>query len=247
MPFGTDLPKTALEDLRRIFAAIWLFRFLLPALGINLPKGATLQAGTLNTNLNLNGPTNRLVTTGNVGLFGAKLAGFDLGSKMSAVSSLAGIQTGKDLQIEKLTSNLQMAPSGLKADNVLAAIPSLGKLVGGGTIDSKNNLDFKMAATLTNAAGAAGNPVSGAIGMLSKVTGGGGGCKSGTTVPFMIQGTTSDPKFVPDVGGLAAGMLKSQLGCPGGVVPGATKGQSPADALSGVTGLFGNKKNPKKP
>ena len=61
----------------------------LPALGINLPKGASLQAGTLNANLNLTGPTNKLVTTGNVGLFSAKLAGFDLGSKMSAVSSLA--------------------------------------------------------------------------------------------------------------------------------------------------------------
>jgi AsmA protein len=116
----------------------------LPALGINLPKGATLQAGTLNANLNLTGPTNKLVTTGNVGLFGAKLAGFDLGSKMSAISSLTGIKTGKDLEIEKLTTNLRMAPDGLKADNFLAVIPSLGNLAGAGTIDSKNNLYFKM-------------------------------------------------------------------------------------------------------
>src|ERR1700732_3422251 len=35
----------------------------LPALGINVPKGASLQAGTLSTNLNLAGPTNKLVTT----------------------------------------------------------------------------------------------------------------------------------------------------------------------------------------
>jgi hypothetical protein len=33
------------------------------------------------------------------------------------------------------------------------------------------------------------------------------------TIPFLIQGTTSDPEFVPDVGGIAAGVLKSQLGC----------------------------------
>jgi len=219
----------------------------LPALGINLPKGATIQGGTLNANLNLRGPTNKLVTTGNVGLYGAKLAGFDLGSKMSAVSSLAGIKTGKDLEIEKLTSDLQMAPSGLKADNFLAVIPSLGKLVGGGTVDSKNNLDFKMAATLTHALGAAASPVSGAAGMLGGITGGGrggGGCKDGTTVPFLIQGTTSDPKFVPDVGGLAAGMLKSQLGCAGGGATGAVAGQKPADALSGIGGLFGKKKKP---
>jgi AsmA protein len=218
----------------------------LPALGIHLPKGASLQGGTLNTNLHLTGPTNKLVTTGSVGLFGAKLAGFDLGSKMSAVSSLAGIKTGRDLEIEKLTTDLQMAPSGLKADNFLAVIPSLGRLVGGGTIDAKNNLDFKMAATLTQGVGAAGSPVSGAAGVLGGLTGGGrgGGCKGGTTVPFLIQGTTSDPKFVPDVGGLAAGMLKSELGCAGGVASGAATGQKPADALSGIGGLFGKKKKP---
>src|SRR5487761_1802959 len=228
---GQNLPARDLES-------------FLPALGINLPKGATLQAGTLNANLNLNGPTNKLVTTGNVGLFGAKLAGFDLGSKMSAISTLAGIRTGKDLQIEKLTTNLQMAPTGLKAEIFLMVIPSLGKLVGGGTIDSKNNLDFKMAGTLTNALGAAGSPVSGTVGLLSKFTGGGSGCKSGMTVPFLVQGTTSNPRFLPDVRGLAAGMLKSQLGCAGGVVSGATKGQSPAGALGGLQGLFGKKKKP---
>ncbi|PYU45006.1 MAG: hypothetical protein DMG53_15250 [Acidobacteria bacterium] len=53
----------------------------LPALGIHLPKGASLQAGTLNSSLNLTGPTNKLVITGNVGLFNGVLAGFDLGSR----------------------------------------------------------------------------------------------------------------------------------------------------------------------
>jgi AsmA protein len=216
----------------------------LPALGIHLPKGATLQAGTLSTNLTLTGPTNKLVTTGTVGLVGAKLAGFDLGSKMSAISSLTGVHTGKDLEIEKLTTNLRMVPDGLKADHFIAVVPSLGNLAGAGTVDSKNNLDFKMAATLTNALGVAGSPVSSAAGAIGKLTGGGGGCKSGTTVPFMIQGTTSDPKFVPDVGGLAANMLKSQLNCVGSAVPGTTSGQSPADALGGLAGLFGKKKKP---
>jgi AsmA protein len=214
----------------------------LPALGINLPKGTSLQAGSLDTNLDVVGPTNKLVTAGNVGLFAAKLAGFDLGSKMSAISSLAGVKTGKDLEIQKLATNLRMAPEGLKADNFLAVVPSLGNLVGAGTIDARNNLDFKMAATLTNALGTAASPVSGAAGMLGKMTGGGSGCKGGTKVPFMIQGTTADPKFVPDVGGLAAGMLKSQLGCVGGVSSGVTKGQTPAAAVSGLKGLFGQKK-----
>jgi AsmA protein len=214
----------------------------LPALGIDLPKGSSLQAGTLNANLNLTGPTNKLVTTGNVGLFGAKLADFDLGSKMSSISALTGLKTGKDLQIEKLTTNLQMAPDGLKAEKFLAVIPALGNLAGDGTIDSKNNLDFKMAATLSNTLGA-GSPVSSAVGLLGKIAGGANGCKGGVTVPFLIQGTTSDPKFVPDVRGLAAGMLKSQAGCSGSSASGTTKGKNPSGILQGITGLFGKKKN----
>jgi AsmA protein len=220
----------------------------LPALGINVPKGASLQAGTLSTNLNLAGPTNKLVTTGTVGLFNAKLAGFDLGSKLSAISSLTGVKTGSDLVIEKMTSNLRMAPEGLQAENFNAVVPAVGTLVGGGTINSKNALDFKMAATLTDVLGAVGSPVGSAGALLGKFAGGGSkNCKSQTTVPFQIQGTTSDPKFIPDVGGLAAGMLKSQLGCVGGAIPGAIPGANgsqanPADALGQLGGLLKKKK-----
>ena len=62
----------------------------------------------------------------------------------------------------------------------------------------------------------------------------------------MIQGTTADPKFIPDVGGLAAGMLKSQLGCAGGATAAGTKAapQTPADAVNALGGLLGKKKNP---
>jgi AsmA protein len=220
----------------------------LPAIGVNLPKGASLNAGTLSTNLNIKGPTDRLVTDGTIGLFNAKLEGFDLGSKMSAVSALTGLKTGKDLDIEKMTTNVHMAPNGLRAENFLAVVPSVGNLAGGGTLDSKNNLDFKMAATLTGGAiGAIGG--AGVGGVLGGVLGGnkGAGCKGGgTTIPFMIEGTASDPKFVPDVGGAAASMLKSQLGCAGGSLPnvGKTGGQTPADAINSLGGLFGKKKKP---
>lgn len=214
----------------------------LPALGIHVPKGASIQGGTLSANLTLSGPTNKLVTTGNVGLYSAKLVGFDLGSKMSAISALTGVQTGKDLNIEKLTTNLRITPAGLRAENFLAVVPALGNLVGAGTVDSRNNLDFKMAATLKNAVGVAGSSASSAANLLSQITGGGGstagGCKSDITVPFLVKGTTADPQFVPDVGGIAAGFLKSQLGCAGRAVPGTNLGQTPADPLSGLTGLF---------
>jgi AsmA protein len=217
----------------------------LPALGIILPKGTSLQAGTLNADLNLAGPLSKLITTGDAGLFNGKLAGFDLGSKMSGIASLAGIKSGKDLEIEKLTTNLRMAPDGLKAENFVAVVPAVGNLSGAGTIDSKNNLDFKMAATLTSTLGDVGSPVSDVGGLFGKAKGGGGGCKSGTTVPFQIQGTTADPKFIPDVGGLAAGMFKSQLGCAAGLGASGAKdaGKAPADAVKGLGGLF-KKKQP---
>jgi AsmA protein len=217
----------------------------LPALGIILPKGTSLEAGTLNADLNLTGPLSKLITAGSVGLFNGKLAGFDLGSKMSSIASLAGIKSGKDLDIEKLTTNLHMAPNGLQAENFIAVVPAVGNLSGAGTVDSKNNLDFKMVAALSSTLGAAGSPVSDLGGLLGKGAGG-GGCKSGTTVPFQIKGTTADPKFIPDVGGLAAGMLKSELGCAGGLTSGTTKGagQTPADAVNALGGLFKKKKPP---
>ena len=240
----------------------------LPALGIHMPSGASLQAGTLNTNLELSGPTNKLVTSGTVGMFNAKLVGFDLGSKLAGVSKLVGLNTGKDLDIEKMTTNLHMAPTGIEAQNFQALVPSLGTLVGNGTIDAKNNLDFKMAATLKNAiggaAGAAGNAATGAAsdalgGLLGKVTGGAGGaaggllgnCKnasggSGPTLPFQIKGTTSDPKFIPDVGGVAAGMLKSQLSCFGGGSQAKAspqqQQQNPNNPIDAIGGLFKKKK-----
>ncbi len=212
----------------------------LPAIGIKMPSGASIQGGTLSANLNLVGPTSNLVTAGSAGVYNVRLAGFDLGSKMSALSSLTGLKTGKDLDIEKMTSNLRMTRDGLRAENFVAVIPALGNIVGAGTIDAKNDLDFKMAATLKNGLAAAASPVSMATGVLGQLTGGtvGGACKNvGITVPFQIKGTTADPKFVPDVGGIAAGMFKSQLGCAGG---GATKNgntqnsSSPASALGGL-------------
>jgi AsmA protein len=232
----------------------------LPALGIHLPKGASLQSGMLNSDLVLTGPTNRVVTTGTVGLFNGVLANFDLGSKMSSVASLAGIKSGKDLNIEKLTSNVRMAPTGIQADNFLAVLPTIGNLTGAGTVDAKNVLNFKMLATLTkeasSAAGSAAggaNSAAGALGgILGTVTGGsvgGGGCSSGggLKIPFQIEGTTSDPKFIPDVGGLAKDLFKSELGCLGGKSSaGATKapgqGQNPADAVNNALGGLFKKK-----
>ena len=211
-----------------------------PAVGIHLPNGASIESGTLSENLTMAGPTTNLVTSGNAGIFSVKLAGFDLGSKMSSISAITGLKSGKDLDIEKMTSNLRMTRDGLRADNFIAVLPAFGQIVGAGTIDAANHLDFKMAATLKSGIANVANPT----GALTSVLGGGAssGCKNGVTVPFKIEGTTADPKFVPDVGGVAAGMLKTQLGCAGSGLTGAKNlnptNLSPTNPASAIGGLF---------
>lgn len=201
----------------------------LPALGVVLPKGSFLQQGTLSANLNAEGPTDRLVTVGNIGLYSAKLAGFDLGSKMSAISALTGAKSGPDTSIQKFTSNVRIAPEGIRAEAIDLVMPALGTVTGGGTMSAENNLDFKMVAALS-----ASNGLTSAVGGL---LGGGGG--KGQRIPFRIQGTTADPKFVPDMGGAVAGMAQGALGnLAGNLTKGKKPGQGVADVLGG---LFGKK------
>lgn len=237
---GQGLPATDLES-------------FLPALGINLPEGSKLTAGTLSTNLHVTGPTNKLVTDGPIGLYNGKLSGFDLGQKMSGVAALAGIKTGKDLDIEKLTSNVHLSPTGLKAENVNLVVPSLGTVVGGGTLDSANNINFNAVATVSSAmvSNAASSMGGNALG---GVLGGGANCQNGgIKVPFQIHGTASNPQFVPDVGGATASLLKSELSCAGGTgnVQGIASGLAggntgnTSDVVNQLGGLLGGKK--KKP
>src|SRR6516162_5120797 len=235
---GEGMPATDLES-------------FLPALAINVPQGSRLTAGTLTTNLHVTGPTDKLVTDGNIGLFNGKLSGFDLGQKMSGVAALAGIKTGQDLVIEKMTSDVHMATTGIKADNINLVVPSLGTVVGGGTLDAKNNMNFNMVATVNSAvvSTAAASVGGGAVG---QVLGGGTNCKGGAIkVPFQIHGTTANPQFAPDVGGAAASLLKSQLSCAGGAtnltqgLAGAAGSGGTANTVNQLTGLLGGKK--KKP
>ena len=239
---GEGLPATDLES-------------FLPALGINLPDKSRLSAGTMNTNLHVSGPTDKLVTDGTIGLFNGKLAGFDLGKKLSGIGALAGIKSGSDLVIEKFTTDLHMATTGLRADNLDAVVPALGSMVGNGTVDAKNNLDFKLVATVNNpvATAAAGSVAGGLGGAMGKVLGGGANCKNGgIKVPLQIHGTTASPQFVPDIGGAAASLLKSEFSCAGsggaggltnaaGALAGGSKGAA-ADTINQLGGLFGKKK-----
>lgn len=179
---------------------------MLPAVGVMLPPKASLKGGDLNVNLAIVGPVDKLVTTGTVRLENSSLANFDLGSKLAAVSALSGKKTGNDTTIQNFSSDVRVAPEGTQANNINLTVPAIGVLTGGGTVSPENQLAFKMNADA-----------------------------SGLEIPFSIAGTTADPKFVPDVKGIATGLLKGALGGKN------TNGQQ--NPVSGVLGLFKKKPN----
>ena len=202
---------------------------LLPALGVTLPSGSSLQGGTLSADMTINGPVDKLVIVGPVKLVNTKLHGFDLGSKMSAISMLSGVKTGSDTVIQTFSSNVRVAPTGIQTENVNLVVPSLGTVTGSGTVSPSNALDYKMKASLSG----------GAVGGVSSLAGMGGKGASGG-IPFFIQGTASDPKFVPDVKGMLSSGIGKNLGKGlGSQIPGGQTGQGAVDA---VGGLFGKKK-----
>jgi len=128
------------------------------------------------------------------------LANFDLGSKLSSISALGEKKTGNDTEIKNFSSDVKVAPEGTQANNINLDVPAIGVLTGGGTVSPKNELAFKMSAAV-----------------------------AGMGIPFSIEGTTADPKFVPDVKGMAKGLVNGVLGGKSGPV-------------EGLSGLFGKKK-----
>jgi AsmA protein len=203
---------------------------MLPALGIILPSGSKLQGGTLSVNVGIAGPVDKLVIAGPIRLSQTKLAGFNMASKMSAITALTGQQGGSDTSIQNLSTDARVAPEGVRTQNVNLTIPALGTVTGDGTISPAGALDYKMSASLSG----------GVVTGLTQMAGLGG---KGGSIPFFIQGTTSDPKFVPDVKGMVGSQLKGGLGNALGNLTGGKNNSgnqpSPMDALGG---LFGKKK-----
>ena len=139
-----------------------------------------------------------------------------------------------------MTTNLRVAQNALRFDRFYAIVPAVGFLVGAGTIDARNNLDFKMVATLTGRLHGGMGAVVGTAGIFNDVIGAvtGGGMSSRDSgsqrIPFLVQGTTCDPRFIADTGGLVFPILKSQLGNLN--VPGLPSGQKGRDNPLGAIG-----------
>ncbi|HKV81722.1 MAG TPA: AsmA family protein [Candidatus Sulfotelmatobacter sp.] len=186
---------------------------MLPAVGVILPPKARLKGGDLIVNVVSSGPVDKLVSTGSVKMENTQLANFNLGEKMgAAISALSGKNTGNDTTIQNFSSDVKMSPAGTEANNVNLTVPAIGVLTGAGTVSPSNELAFKMKADV-----------------------------SGMAVPFGIGGTTSDPKFTPDVKGIATGLLQGYLNNQG-----KGNNQQQQNPINNVIGLFGKKKQQPK-
>lgn len=205
---------------------------VLPAAGVTLPSGASLKSGSMDLNLAISGPVDKLVITGPVNLSNGDLAGFSLKQKLGALSSFAGLggnSGGNDTQIQKLSADIRVDPSGTQANNLDVIVPSIGTVTGNAAVSSSNKLSGKMNAKITGGAAGA------MTGALTSFTGG-GASKGGGGIPFTLSGTTSTPIFLPDLGGMAKGMAGAGTGAAGGATGAA------GAAAGALGGLFGKKK-----
>ena len=200
----------------------------LPAFGVVLPSGSSLHGGTLSMNVHAQGPTSALVATGNIGAYNTRLAGFDLGSKLSAVSKLTGNHAPSgDTQIQRLTSNIHYSPAGIDTSNINLVVTGIGQVTGSGTLSSNNALNFHLVAQLSSGGGVMGNTLGKTVSMAK--------------IPFAVQGTASQPKIIPDVGGAMGGMVSGVGGALSGVAKnGVGKAGAPVQQLGkGMGGLLG--------
>jgi AsmA protein len=162
---------------------------LLPALGVVLPSGSRLEGGTLSVTLAMEGPADKLVTSGSLALNNTRLTGFDLPKKMASIEKLAGIQGGPDTDIRELSADVRVAPDGASARDMKLLVPAIGDLTGAGTVSPANDLDFKMSATVHTS------------GLLAVV--------GNTAIPFTVQGTCAEPVFRPDLKAVAKQEVKN--------------------------------------
>src|SRR6185437_6192517 len=122
----------------------------LPSLGIQLPSGSRLEGGTMTANLTISGPTSAPVVSGPVQISNTRLAGFDLGKRLSAIRALTGAKTGQDTTIQTLDTNLHYGPDGTRTDNLVAVVTGIGSASGNGSISPDNALNYHLRIKLSS-------------------------------------------------------------------------------------------------
>lgn len=223
----------------------------LPSVGVHLPSGSRLQGGTLTTNLAVTGTTAAPVISGPVQLTNTNLAGFDLGSKLSAVTALTGAKTGSATAIRSLRTNINVAGGNVRTDNLVIDVPALGTATGAGTVAASGALNYNVLLKLTGLLGTgktgSAPGVGGIAGQLMGMipNSGAGGAVGGFTtsalrngIPVAIGGTTSNPTFTPNLSGAAMSGASAFTGSTN--APAKSK-QNSTDTLTNALGGLLNK------
>ena len=178
---------------------------LLPVVGIHLPGGSSLQGGTLTANIAITGPATAATIAGPVEIDNAKLAGFDLASKIEGLNALGGSQGGTEIRV--LKANLNSSPALTRVSEIYAEVPQLGTATGEGTVESTGELKFHLTAKVnnSNAVGALTNQAVNAVGGLvgsflhpkgSPVVGG------NRSIPITITGSATNPSIRANIGAM---------------------------------------------
>jgi AsmA protein len=168
---------------------------ILPALGVVLPAGSKLHGGTVNANLSVDGPVDRMVTSGSVHVANAHLAGFDLASKLSTLPGTSphngsSNNGGADLSIMNLATHLRIAPEGTSISGLDGQFGGIGSITGNGNISSTDRLQFNMVAHVAS------------DGLLRVGMNHAGMLNLPNDIPFQVVGTTSTPIIIPDLSGM---------------------------------------------
>ena len=152
----------------------------LPALGVTLPKGATLAGGMLDTEITAEGFSGNLTMDGRAEIKETTLTGFDLGDKITLIAGAVGLKPNPDTRIEKLYAAMRWTAEGIAVKNIQLVVPSLGELSGVGTISPRQELNFTMRVIVSNSA-------------LTQLTKG-----KAVDIGFFVRGAAANPEFVPD-------------------------------------------------
>jgi hypothetical protein len=137
--------------------------------------------------------------------------------------ALSGNSPSAETRIQSMSGHVRQSVEGIRIDDLVMVLLPLGTLSGAGTVSPDNRLNFRLIAKLSAKAAA------GPLGTLGKLISGQQGAGAG--IPFRIEGTTANPQFVPEVGGIgkqAAGRVPTAPGQnPSGVLGGLLQHKKP--------------------
>lgn len=169
------------------------WREVLAAFAIALPAADSLSGGTSALTIKIDGKPGEITTSGMVLLKNTHLAGFEQSRQLRSLSTLTGVRIPPNAQFESIAFRVSSGPNGTRFDDIVMIAPGLGLLTGSGTIGTSHQLAFQMKASL--------RPTGGIIAIVNR-------SNKDTVIPFFVRGTTSNPKFIADMRGMAQGIAK---------------------------------------